>query len=201
MKWSSIAFVVWFGFVSSSIELAQAAARPNVIVVLSDDQGYGDFSCHGNPVLKTPNLDRLHDQGVRLDRFSRGADVHAHARAADDRAWTRCTTGPRASAPAARSSAAAFPPWPKSFVPAATAPGTFGKWHLGDSYPNLPQQRGFDETVYFMGWGITSIADLWDNDCFDGRFRHNGMLQRVSRLLHRRLVRPGQRLDSPAAKV
>src|SRR5271154_5375353 len=45
------------------------AARPNVIVVMSDDQGYGDFSCHGNPVLKTPNLDRLHDHSIRLTDF------------------------------------------------------------------------------------------------------------------------------------
>src|SRR5262245_36020931 len=48
---------------------AAHAARPNVIVVLSDDQGYGDFSCHGNPVLKTPNLDKLHSQSVRLTDF------------------------------------------------------------------------------------------------------------------------------------
>ncbi|MGC3967637.1 MAG: sulfatase-like hydrolase/transferase [Pirellulales bacterium] len=54
--------------------------------------------------------------------------------------------------------------------------GHFGKWHLGDSYPNLPHQRGFEETVYHLGWGITSMADTWLNDCFDGRFFHNGKL-------------------------
>src|SRR5215470_8016524 len=48
---------------------AQAPARPNVIVLLSDDQGYGDLSCHGNPVLKTPNFDKLHSQSVRLTDF------------------------------------------------------------------------------------------------------------------------------------
>ena len=79
--------------------------------------------------------------------------------------------------------------------------GHFGKWHLGDSYPNLPQQRGFDETVYFLGWGITSIADVWENDCFDGRFRHNGVLRAVSRLLHRRVVQPGEGLDRQAAEA
>jgi arylsulfatase len=52
----------------------------------------------------------------------------------------------------------------------------FGKWHLGDSYPNLPHQRGFEETVYHLGWGITSMADLWENDYFDGWFRRNGAL-------------------------
>src|SRR5262245_55899672 len=46
-----------------------AAAKPNVIIILSDDQGYGDFSIHGNPVLKTPNLDALARQGVRLTDY------------------------------------------------------------------------------------------------------------------------------------
>ena len=44
--------------------------KPNVIIVLSDDQGYGDFSCHGNPVLKTPALDRLHNEGIRFGNFN-----------------------------------------------------------------------------------------------------------------------------------
>src|ERR1700690_526697 len=47
----------------------QEARRPNIIFVLTDDQGYGDLSCHGNPVLKTPNLDRLHDESVRFTDF------------------------------------------------------------------------------------------------------------------------------------
>src|SRR5687768_15549082 len=45
------------------------AARPNVVIILSDDQGYGDFGRHGNPILKTPNLDRLAEQSVRLTDF------------------------------------------------------------------------------------------------------------------------------------
>ena len=43
--------------------------KPNVIVLLTDDQGYGDLSCHGNPVLRTPKLDRLHAESVRLEDF------------------------------------------------------------------------------------------------------------------------------------
>src|SRR5438067_933446 len=48
---------------------AIAASRPNVIIILSDDQGYGDFSIHGNPVLKTPNLDALATQSIRLTDY------------------------------------------------------------------------------------------------------------------------------------
>src|SRR5262245_4583011 len=45
------------------------ARRPNIIFVLTDDQGYGDLSCHGNPILRTPNLDRLHDEAVHFTDF------------------------------------------------------------------------------------------------------------------------------------
>ena len=48
---------------------ALQARRPNIIFILTDDQGYGDSACHGNPILKTPNLDRLHAEGVRFTDF------------------------------------------------------------------------------------------------------------------------------------
>src|SRR5262249_54528521 len=48
---------------------ADGLGRPNIIFLLTDDQGYGDLSCHGNPILKPPNLDRLHDEGVRFLDF------------------------------------------------------------------------------------------------------------------------------------
>ena len=49
--------------------MGTSESRPNVIFVLTDDQGYGDLSCLGNPVLKTPNLDRLYDDSIRLTDF------------------------------------------------------------------------------------------------------------------------------------
>ena len=52
-----------------TVSTVAAAEKPNIIFVLTDDQGYGDLSCHGNPVLKTPNLDRLHAEGVRFTDF------------------------------------------------------------------------------------------------------------------------------------
>ncbi len=47
-----------------------AATRPNIIFVITDDQGYGDLGCHGNPVLKTPHLDRFHAESVRFTDFN-----------------------------------------------------------------------------------------------------------------------------------
>jgi arylsulfatase A-like enzyme len=151
--------------------------RPNVIILLTDDQGYGDLSCHGNPVLKTPNLDRLHGQSVRL------TDFHVAPMCTPTRG--QLLTGLDALRNGATSVCAGrsfvrhgIPTMAEVFAAAGYRTALFGKWHLGDSYPNLPHQRGFQEAVYHLGWGITSMADLWQNDCFDGRFRHNGELKR-----------------------
>src|SRR5262249_9067810 len=66
-------FPLLFAFMSLlslvSVPSLALSARPNIIFILTDDQGYGDLSCHGNPVLKTPNLDRLHDESVRFIDF------------------------------------------------------------------------------------------------------------------------------------
>ena len=59
----------------------------------------------------------------------------------------------------------------------ATAPGHFGKWHLGDNYPYRPQDRGFHETIHHPAWGITSAADYFGNDYFDDHYRHNGTIE------------------------
>ena len=48
---------------------AAESSRPNVILIMTDDQGYGDLACHGNPIIKTPNLDRLHAESVRMTDF------------------------------------------------------------------------------------------------------------------------------------
>jgi arylsulfatase A-like enzyme len=165
------------GAVASAAPAGSAPARrPNVIILLTDDQGYGDLSCHGNPVLKTPNLDRLHDQGIRL------TDFHVAPMCTPTRG--QLMTGRDALHTGASSVCAGrsfirrgTPTMAEVFASSGYRTAHFGKWHLGDSYPNLPHQRGFQETVYHLGWGITSIADLWENDYFDGRFRHNGTLR------------------------
>src|SRR5438132_164624 len=63
---AGVFIILWALAASSALA---APARPNVIILLTDDQGYGDMSCHGNPFLKTPNMDRLHDESVRFTDF------------------------------------------------------------------------------------------------------------------------------------
>jgi len=151
--------------------------RPNVIIVLTDDQGYGDLSCHGNPILKTPNLDKLHQQSIRF------TDFHVAPMCTPTRG--QLLTGRDAMANGAtfvcmgrsmiRSS---LPTMADIFASNGYQTGHFGKWHLGDSYPYRPQDRGFHETVHHGAWGITSIADYFGNDYWDDTYRHNHKLEK-----------------------
>lgn len=156
---------------------ALAAAKPNVVIILSDDQGYGDFSIHGNPVLKTPNLDALARQSVRLTDFH-VAPMCTPTRGQLMTGVDACRSGATSVCAGRSFVRPGIPMMPQIFGAAGYKTAIFGKWHLGDSYPNLPNNRGFQESVYHLGWGITSMADLWENDYFDGRFRHNGRLEK-----------------------
>jgi arylsulfatase len=153
-----------------------AAGRPNVIVILIDDNGYGDFSCLGNPVVKTPAMDRLHDQGVRFTDFH-VAPMCTPTRGQLLTGLDACHSGATSVCAGRSFIRRGIPTMAEIFRASGYRTAHFGKWHLGDSYPSLPHQRGFEESVYFPGWGITSMADRWENDVFDPWYRHNGVLQ------------------------
>jgi len=151
--------------------------KPNVLLVVTDDQGYGDLSCHGNPILKTPNLDALHRQSIRFTDFhvapmctpTRGQLLTG--RDAMDNGATFVCMG--------RSMMRnELPTMADIFAANGYHTGHFGKWHLGDSYPHRPQDRGFRKTVHHGAWGITSIADYYGNDYWDDTFRHNDRFER-----------------------
>jgi hypothetical protein len=160
---------------------APAAAqqrRPNVIILLTDDQGYGDLSCHGNPVLKTPNLDRLHGQSVRLTDFHSApmcTPTRGQLLTGQDalrNGATSVTAGRTFIRPGVSTAA-------EIFAAAGRRTGIFGKWHLGDNYPHRPHDRGFAEAVYHQGWGFTSAPEF-ANTLFDGRYFHNGIEKRFA---------------------
>ncbi|MHB8898038.1 MAG: arylsulfatase [Thermoguttaceae bacterium] len=154
-----------------------ATGRPNVLVLLTDDQGYGDFSCHGNPVLRTPNVDKLFAESVRF------TDFHVAPMCTPTRG--QLMTGIDALRNGATSVTAGrslvrrgIPTMADVFASAGYRTGIFGKWHLGDSYPNRPIDRGFEEAFWFLGWGISSAPEF-DNDCFDVRYRHGTRIQQA----------------------
>jgi arylsulfatase len=150
-----------------------AFAGPNVLIVMTDDQGLGDFSFTGNPVLKTPNLDRLATESVRL------TDFHVCPMCTPTRG--QLMTGVDALRNGATSVTAGrsflrpgIPTAPEMFAAAGYKTGIFGKWHLGDHYPHRPTDKGFHEAVYHLGWGMLHAAPEFDNPLIDGRYFHNG---------------------------
>ncbi|MEM7386593.1 MAG: arylsulfatase, partial [Verrucomicrobiota bacterium] len=160
---------VWF-FLSVSVSLW---AGPNVIIVMTDDQGYPEMSAHGNPILKTPNLDRLHGQSLRLE------DYHVSPMCAPTRG--QLLTGLDAARNGAINVSSGrallrpeLPTMANFFRDAGYSTGLFGKWHLGANYPFRPEDRGFDETVWFPSSHIGSVPDFWGNDYFDDTYLNNG---------------------------
>ncbi len=155
------------------------AQPPNVIVILTDDQGYGDLGCHGNPALKTPHIDRLHGESIRL------TDFHVAPMCTPTR--SQLLTGRDCLANGAHRvcSGQSFirsgiPTMAEIFATAGYRTGLFGKWHLGDNYPHRPRDRGFQETVHHKGWGVGCVPDHWNNDYFNDIYCHNGKLERYS---------------------
>ena len=149
------------------------AKQPNVVIVMTDDQGYGDLSCHGNPILKTPNLDQLHKESVRL------TDYHVAPTCSPTRAafitgrWTN-RTGVWHTIMGRSMLRHNEVTIGKIFGDSGYHTGMFGKWHLGDNYPYRPEDRGFQEVLRHGGGGVGQTPDYWDNAYFDGSYFHNG---------------------------
>ena len=162
---------------SESAGRVEPPGKPNVILIVSDDQGYGDVSAHGNPVLKTPNLDRLRESAVRFTDFHVApmcSPTRGQLMTGIDAMRNGCT----AVCQGRSMMRSDLPTMANFFAASGYATGHFGKWHLGDSYPHRPQDRGFQETIHHRAWGITSLADHWTNHThpyFDPVLSHNGV--------------------------
>ncbi len=154
---------------------AHAATQPNIVFVITDDQGYGDLSCHGNPILKTPNLDKLHAVSLRL------TDYHVSPTCTPTRA--ALMTGRYTNRTGAwhtimgrsllRTNEVTIADY---LTKAGYVTGIFGKWHLGDSYPYQPEYRGFQKTYTHGGGGVGQTPDVWDNSYFNDTYYEDGEL-------------------------
>ena len=150
--------------------------RPNVILIMTDDQGYGDLACHGNTILDTPNMDRLHSQSVRFTNFH-VSPTCAPTRAAlmtglyTNRTGVWHTIGGRSLLRKDKVTMA------EVFKENEYHTAIFGKWHLGDNYPFRPQDRGFLEVLVHGAGGVGQTPDFFDNDYFNDTYIHNGKLE------------------------
>ena len=164
---------VVFSILAGATSVAQAASKPNVVLIMTDDQGYGDLACHGNPVIHTPHLDKLHSEGVRFTNFhvdptcspTRGALMsgkYAHR----VRAWHTICGGNFL-----RKSEVTMA---EVFKASGYQTGMFGKWHLGGNYPYRPMDRGFDEWLGQGDGGTGTTADYISNDRVNDMYLHNG---------------------------
>jgi len=173
-----LALAAMASFGASAVAADKPASRPNVVLIMTDDQGYGDLSAHGNPWIKTPNLDRLASQGIRLD------DYHVSPYCVPTRA--ALMTGRYADRTGIHNTNGTD--WfvrtnevllSDLFKDAGYATGMFGKWHLGDTYPYGAEHRGFDEVLRHFGGAVGVLADYWDNCYVNDTYYHNGKPTKV----------------------
>ena len=152
--------------------------RPNIIYVMTDDQGYGDIAIHGNPVVKTPHLDRMHGESVRLTEFH-ASPTCAPTRAALMTGRHEFRSGVTHTIFERERLALAATTLPQLLKTAGYTTGIFGKWHLGDEDAYQPGKRGFDRVFIHGGGGIGqsypgSCGDAPGNTYFDPVIRSDG---------------------------
>lgn len=123
--------------------LADESIKPNILFILTDDQGYGDIGRHGHPYLETPNMDRLHDQSVRFDNFYVSPSC-SPTRAALMTGMHEFKNGVTHTLQPREHLFKEAVILPQLLKTAGYTTGFVGKWHLGDGSGYSPEDRGFD---------------------------------------------------------
>ena len=154
------------------------ADKPNIILVMTDDQGYGPVGRHGHPWIKTPSLDKLYDQSTRLTRFL-VSPTCSPTRSALMTGRHPLKNGITHTILERERMTLDATILPQVLKTAGYTSGIFGKWHLGDEEAYQPHKRGFDEVFIHGAGGIgqgynCSCADVPGNKYFDPTIRHNG---------------------------
>ena len=174
---SILRFLALFFCVLGSFNEAQAK-KPNIILVITDDQGYGPMGRHGHPWIRTPHLDKLYDTSTRFTRFM-VSPTCAPTRAALMTGRHPMKNGVTHTILERERMTLKATTLPQVLKQAGYTSGIFGKWHLGDEDLYQPHKRGFDEAFIHGAGGIgqayrCSCADAPGNKYFDPVVRHNG---------------------------
>jgi arylsulfatase A-like enzyme len=170
---SAILLLTALGHAAEQPAVAQAQP-PNIVLIVSDDQGYGDLGVHGNPKLTTPHIDRLARDGVRFTSFY-VSPVCSPTRASLLTGRYNYRTGVvdtylgRSMMHPDETTLAEF------LLKSGYRTGIFGKWHLGDNYPLRAMDQGFQESLVLNGGGIGQPSDpVGGESYFDPMLRRNG---------------------------
>ena len=183
---------------------APSRTRPNVVLFLADDLGYGDLSCYGNTILSTPNIDRLAAEGVRCSQHYSGAPICAPARAAllTGRYHHRCGALSVESNRGLDRIALRERTIGDAFAAAGYRTGYVGKWHSGVHDPRFhPNQRGFAEFAGFL----SGIMDYWNwfldyngsSRRADGRYQTDVFTAEAVDFIRRCVAAPGAATRQP----
>ncbi|NAS10848.1 arylsulfatase [Poritiphilus flavus] len=164
-----------------SVTFGQSQSSPNVLVIITDDQGYGDLGVTGNPHIKTPVLDAFARESIRFTNFY-VSPVCAPTRASLMTGRYSLRTGVRDTYNGGANMASSEITIAELLKQKSYRTGIFGKWHLGDVYPHRPMDQGFDESVIHLSGGMGQVGDFttWfqgDRSYFDPVLWRNGKQQ------------------------
>jgi len=161
-----------------------AGSRPNIIFIMPDDQGYGEIARHGNDIIQTPHLDRLHDLSLRF------TDYHVSPTCSPTRSSLMSgkhefKNGVTHTLFERERMALSTVTIAQVLQESGYSTGIFGKWHLGDEDEYQPERRGFDEVFIHGGGGIGqtfpgSCGDAPNNHYFNPAILHNGGFLRTN---------------------
>jgi len=169
MKIQFIASILFLIILQSACSRPQQESlinsRPNIILVMTDDQGMGDLSCMGNEILRTPNIDEFYNNSTRFTDFQ-VSPTCAPTRAAIMSGRVPFKNGVTHTIFQRERMALDVFTLPQALQSAGYATGLFGKWHLGDEEAYLPTNRGFDEVLMHGAGGIgqSRFGDFPPND-------------------------------------
>lgn len=165
-----------FSFQGNSQNNSRNGQQPNVILVLTDDQGIGEIGAHGNPWIQTPNIDKFYKQSVRLTDFHVNP-VCTPTRAAIMTGRYPINNGAWATYKGRDALSEGAYTMAQLFQQNGYKTGIFGKWHLGDNYPARPTDLGFDVAVHHKAGGVGELSDYWGNNYFNDIYYVNNKPQ------------------------
>lgn len=179
----NISFLLLFisFFTYNSCSKSTKHERPNIIIIITDDQGYGDLGIHGNHHVKTPVIDKFARESIHFKNFF-VSPVCAPTRSSLMTGRYSLRTGIRDTYNGGAIMATSEVTIAEMLSQADYTTGIFGKWHLGDNYPSRPIDQGFDESVTHLGGGMGQVGDFTtyfrrDSSYFDPVLWHNGKKQ------------------------